>query len=140
MTSTKVATGRRPNEDRATRIVGGMRLRVLVIAAALAAGIGVADPAFAAVPSSGGAPADSSGRPVVLTGALTSARPGGTAILRIDVGRRHPQEKPLSIVTTAATIITKGGRSVRLTALNGAKVTVTGKRAGDRIAASKVTA
>lgn len=121
-----------------------MRLRLLVIGAALAAGVvsaTSADPAFAAVPSTGGSsPQGASGRAVVVTGALTSASPRGTAVLLIDVGRRHPQEKPLSVVTTAATVVTKGGRSVRLIALNGAKVTVTGKRSGDRIAASKVTA
>jgi hypothetical protein len=75
-----------------------------------------------------------------MTGALKSASPGGLAVLLVDVGRRHPQEKSLSVVTSAATVVTRGGRVVRLTSLNGAKVTVTGKRVGDRLAASKVSA
>jgi hypothetical protein len=119
-----------------------MRLRLLVVAAALAVGVGVADPAFAAVPLPGGgsSPPDLNGRPTVLTGELTAATPGGTAALLIDVGRRHPQERALSVVTTPATVITRGGRAVRLTTLKGSKVTVTGKRAGDRVVATKVAA
>jgi len=117
-----------------------MRLRLLVIAAALALGAGAGEPAFAAVPVPGGdsSPVDASGRAVVVTGSLKAAGPGGTAILFIDVGRRHPLAKPLSIVTTAATVITKGGRAVRLSTLTGTKVTVTGKRSGDKVAASRV--
>jgi hypothetical protein len=120
-----------------------MRLRLLVIAAALAVGVGsaaIAEPAFAAVPVPGGgsSPADAGGRPVVMTGSLTSATSAGTATLQIDVGRRHPQERQLSVVTTASTVITKGGRRVRLSTLNGTKVTVTGKRSGDKVAASKI--
>jgi hypothetical protein len=129
-----------PVHDRTGRIVDGMRLRLVVIAAALALGAGAGEPAFAAVPVPGGgsSPADASGRAVVVTGSLKAAGPGGIAILLIDVGRRHPQAKPLSVVTTAATVITKGGRAVRLSTLTGTKVTVTGKRSGDKVAASKV--
>ena len=140
-----MATGRCPNDYRPHRIVDGMRLRLLVVAAALAVGVGtatIADPAFAAVPVPGGgsSPADLTGRPTVVTGELTAASSGGTAVLLIDVGRRHPQERVLSVVTTAATVITRGGRAVRLTTLKGTKVTVTGKRAGDRLVATKVAA
>ena len=119
----------------------GMRLRHLVVASALAlsVGVGVADPAFAAVPAAGSS-LGSNTRAVVVIGVLAAANGNGTAALAIDVGRRHPVEKRLAIVTNASTVITKGGRAVRLSALPiRSRVTVVGKRSGDRIIASRIS-
>lgn len=121
-----------------------MRIRHLLIVAALAlgCGVGAAHPAYAVVPVPGEwtSGPNSAGRAVIVTGTLAVVDGGGVAVLVIDVGRRHPEHRSLTLVTTARTIITKGGRPAPLVALAGAKATVTGNRVGDRVAVSKITA
>ena len=123
--------------------MAGMRLRQLMVTAALVAGtsVGAASPAAAVTtpPGEWKSPPGPSSRTVTVTGSLAVVDPAGTvAVLVIDVGRRHAQQRPLTILATSQTVVTRRGRPASFMALNSATVTVTGTRSGDRVAATRV--